>query len=194
MSDQMNLPSSALRLSSEGREKEFFWGCLPFVVTPPGVVRRMLELARVGSSDVVMDLGSGDGRVLLTAVKDFGAKMAIGYELREDLIKSARERLESLSLQDRVMLVKGDLMDADLSETTVIFIYLTGTANDRLRFKFEEEVKPGTRIVSHDFGMEGWNPAKVESFEGHKIYLYVAPAAFEKHSQKPSKWRLKFWT
>lgn len=193
MLDQTNLPSSALRLSSEGREKEFFWGCLPFVVTPPGVVRRMLELARVGSSDVVIDLGSGDGRVLLTAVKDFGARMAIGYELREDLIKSARERLESLNLQDRVMLMKGDLMDADLSETTVIFIYLTGTANDRLRFKFEEEVKPGTRIVSHDFGMEGWNPAKVESFEGHKIYLYVAPRAFEKPSQKPSKWRLKFW-
>lgn len=189
---QMNLPSSALRLSSGGRERDFFWGCLPYVVTPPSVVYRMLELARVAPSDVVMDLGSGDGRVLLTAVKDFGAKMAIGYELREDLIKSARERFESLNLQDRVMLVKGDLMGADLSKTTVIFIYLTGTANDRLRIKFEEEVRPGTRIVSHDFGMEGWNPAKVESFEGHKIYLYVAPAAFEKPSQKPSKWRLRF--
>jgi len=190
----MNLPSSALRLSSGGGEREFFWGCLPFLVTPPKVVRRMLELARVGPSDVVMDLGSGDGRVLLSAVKDFGARMAIGYELREDLIKSAHERLESLNLQDRVMLVKGDLMDADLSEATVIFIYLTGTANDRLRFKFEEEVRPGTRIVSHDFGMEGWNPAKVESFEGHKIYLYVAPAAFERPSQRSSRWRLRFWT
>ena len=189
----MNLPSSAIRLSSGGREEDFFWGCLPYVVTPAGVVHRMLELARVGPSDVVMDLGSGDGRVLLAAVKDFGAKMAIGYELREDLIKSARERLKSLNIQDRVMLVKGDLIDADLSDTTVIFIYLTGTANDRLRFKFEEEVRPGTRIVSHAFSIEGWNLAKAESFEGHKIYLYVAPAAFKKPFQKPSKWRLKFW-
>lgn len=190
----MRLASSALRLSSGGREEDFFWGCLPYVVTPPSVVNRMLELAHVDPSDVVMDLGCGDGRVLLTAIKDFGAKMAIGYELREDLIKSARKSLEELNIQDRVMLVKGDLMDADLSKTTIIFIYLTGTANDRLRFKFEEEVRPGTRIVSHAFGMEGWNPAKAETFEGHKIYLYVAPASFKKPSQTPSKWRLKFWT
>jgi precorrin-6B methylase 2 len=189
----MNLPPRALRLLSGGREEKFFWGCLPFVVTPPQVVRRMLELAGVCSSDVVMDLGSGDGRVLLTAVRDFDARIAIGYELREDLIKSARERLESLNLEDRVILMKADIMDADLSETTVIFIYLTGTANDKLRFKFEEEVRPGTRIVSHDFSMDGWRPAKVESFEGHKIYLYVAPRAFGKNSSGSSKWHLKFW-
>jgi precorrin-6B methylase 2 len=189
----MKLASSAPRASPVDHEEDFFWGCLPYVVTPPGVVYRMLELARVGPSDVVMDLGSGDGRVLLMAVKDFGAKMAIGYELREDLIISARKHLEELDIQDRVNLVQGDLMNADLSKTTVIFIYLTATANDKLRLKFEEEVKPRTRIVSHAFGMESWNPAKIESFEGHKIYLYVAPTAFRKPLQKPSKWHLKFW-
>lgn len=186
-------PFSSLNLSSGGNPKDFFWGCLPFVATPPEVVHRMLELAKVGSSDTVMDLGCGDGRILLSALSDFGAKMAVGYEIRGDLIKDALDMFESKNLIDRVKLIKGDLLNADLSEASVIAIFLTGTGNDKLRSKFEEEVKPGTRIVSHDFGVDGWKPGKVESFGGHKIYLYLTPEAFRKNNRNSSLGRLKFW-
>jgi len=189
----MILSFSSLNLSSGGNPQDFFWGCLPFVATPPEVVHRMLELAKVSPSDIVMDLGCGDGRVLLSSLSDFGAKMAVGYEIREDLIKDALAIFKSKNLIDRVRLIKGDLLNADLSEASVIAIYLTGTGNDRLRSKFEEEAKPGTRIVSHDFGVDGWKPNKFECFGGHKIYLYVLPEAFRKNYRKSPLGRLKFW-
>jgi precorrin-6B methylase 2 len=184
----------SLNISSRGDPQDFFWGCLPFVATPPEVVHRMLELAKVSPLDIVMDLGCGDGRILLSALSDFGAKMAIGYEIRGDLIKDAYDIFESKNLIDRVKLIKGDLLGANLAEASVIAIYLTGTGNDKLRSKFEEEVRPGTRIVSHDFGVDGWKPAKVENFFGHKIYLYIVPEAFRKNNRKSSLGRLKFWT
>ena len=188
----MILPFSSLNLSSGGNPQDFFWGCLPFVATPPEVVHRMLKLAKVSPSDTVMDLGCGDGRILLSALSDFGARMAVGYEIRGDLIKEALAMFESKNLIDRVKLIKGDLLSADLSEASVIAIYLTGTGNDKLRSKFEEEVKPGTRIVSHDFGVDGWKPAKVECFGGHKIYLYIMPEALRENNRKPSLGLLKF--
>jgi SAM-dependent methyltransferase len=194
MRAQMILPFSSLNLSSGGNPQDFFWGCLPFVATPPEVVHRMLKLAKVSPSDIVMDLGCGDGRILLSALSDFGARMAVGYEIRGDLIKEALDIFESKNLTDRVKLIKGDLLSADLSEASVIAIYLTGTGNDKLRSKFEKEVKPGTRIVSHDFGVDGWKPAKVERFGGHKIYLYIMPEALIENNRKPSLGRLKFWS
>jgi ribosomal protein L11 methylase PrmA len=163
--------------SGEAGEK-FFWGCLPFVATPPEVVRGMLALAEVGPSDTVMDLGCGDGRILLAAVEDFKARMAIGYEIRKDLIESVRQTFESKNLSNRVKLVQADLLRADLSEATVIAIYLTATGNDRLRPKFERECQPGTRVISHGFGIDGWSQSKVSSFQGHKVYLYVVPKSF----------------
>jgi precorrin-6B methylase 2 len=188
------IPSiSSLNLSSGDNPQDFFWGCLPFVATPPEVVHRMLELAKVNPSDIVMDLGCGDCRILLSALSDFGAKMAVGYEIRGDLIKDALDMFESKNLIGRVKLIKGDLLGADLSEASVIAIYLTGTGNDRLRSKFEEEVKPGTRIVSHDFGVDGWKPAKIERFGGHEIFLYIVPGAFKRNNRKYSLGRLKFW-
>jgi precorrin-6B methylase 2 len=152
----------------------------------------MLELAKVGPSDTVMDLGCGDGRILLSAVVDFNARMAIGYEIREDLIQTTRKMFESRNLADRVRLVHADLLGADISEATVLAIYLTGTGNDRLRSKFEKESKPGTRIVSHDFGVDGWRLSKMELLGNHKIFLYEAPRAFSKDRRKNVLNRFKF--
>ena len=174
--------------------QEFFWGCLPFVTTPTEVVNRMLELARVTASDVVMDLGCGDGRILMAALEKYGARMAIGYEIREDLVKVARELFDSKDLGERVRLMKGDLLEADLSEASVIAIYLTGTGNQRLRSKFEDEAKPGTRIVSHGYGVEGWKPAIVDGVTGNKIFLYEVPGAFKQEDNKlPAQKWLRFW-
>jgi precorrin-6B methylase 2 len=171
--------------------QEFFWGCLPFVTTPTKVVDRMLELARVTTSDVVMDLGCGDGRILMAALEGFGARMAIGYEIREDLVRAAQELFDSRGLGDRVRLVKGDLLKANLSEASVIAIYLTGTGNERLRSKFEDEAKPGTRIVSHGFGVEGWRAAIVDGITGSRIFLYEVPGAFKE--MKGISKGLRFW-
>jgi len=165
----------------------------PFVASPPEVIRKMLEVAGAGPSDVVMDLGCGDARMLVTAVTEFGAKMAIGYELREDLFRSDLRLIESKRLMDRVRLVNADLQGADLSEATVVTIYLTSTANERLKPKFEREAKPGTRIVSHDFSMNGWKPARVERLNGHTIYLYVMPEAYQQGSAAGSKDPWRFW-
>ncbi len=150
--------------------------CAPYVSSAPEVVKKMLEVAEVGPTDIVYDLGCGDGRILLTSVKDFGAKKAIGYELREDLYKTTSMEIEKHGLQDRIELVNADLFTADISEATVITLYLTTSANERLRPKLKREAKVGTRIVSHDFRIEGWEPAKRENFHDHTIYLYIVPA------------------
>ena len=176
---------------SSSTTQKFFWGCLPFVATPPEVVHRMLELAKVGPTDTVIDLGCGDGRILLSAVVEFNARMAIGYEIRDDLIEATRKAFESNNVAERLKLVHADLQDADLSEATVIAIYLTGTGNDKLRSKFEQESRPGTRIVSHNFGVNGWVHSKVEQLGKHKIYLYVAPQAFRQDRLKTAFNRLR---
>lgn len=165
----------------------------PFVASPPEVIRRMLELAQVSQDDVVCDMGCGDGRILIMAVSEFGAKKAIGYEIRRDLFKTALENVSIRNLSDRVMIYNKDCMTADLSEVTVITLYLTTSGNEKLRPKFEREVKPGTRIVSHDFSITGWRAAKVERFGGHTIYLYVTPDAYQ-HKPPERRGVRSFWS
>jgi len=152
--------------------------CAPYVSSGPEVVERMLEAAKVGADDLVYDLGCGDARILVAAVKDFNAKKAVGYEIREDVYATASTAIEKLNLQDRIKLVQGDLFNADISEATVITLFLTSSANERLRGKLEKEAKSGTRIVSHDFHMPEWEPSFREEFGTHTIYLYRIPEAF----------------
>jgi tRNA A58 N-methylase Trm61 len=169
----------------------------PFVASPPEVVRAMLELAQVSKDDVVCDMGCGDGRILFMAVSEFGAKKAIGYEIRRDLYNVVFDKIISENLSDRVVVYNRDCTTADLSDVTVITLYLTTSGNDRLRPKFEREAKPGTRIVSHDFSITGWKPAKIERFGGHTIYLYIVPDAFRSKSYedetKEKKNTRSFW-
>jgi predicted RNA methylase len=140
----------------------------------------MLTMAGLKSREVFFDLGAGDGRTVIMAAKDFGAR-AVGVELREDLVKKALGTVYEEGLQDRITIVNGDMFNVDLTSADVIFLYLTTSANEKVKPKLEAELKHGVRIVSHDYEIVGWKPAKVENFcenqmlgyPSHTIYLYV---------------------
>jgi hypothetical protein len=147
----------------------------PFVPTPPEVVERMLKLADVKGTDTVYDLGSGDGRIIITAAQQFGAR-AVGIELDSVLAEKAEKRIRELNVQNKAKVLRGNLFDADLSQASVVTLYLLTSTNELLRPKFEKTLKPGTRVVSHDFQIKGWTPISTEVFRGdgreHKIFLY----------------------
>jgi tRNA A58 N-methylase Trm61 len=151
----------------------------PYVASPLPVVRQMLLLADLRPSDTVYDLGSGDGRAVIMAAKDFGAK-AVGVELREDLVKRALNTVSELGLDDKVKIVQSDLFNVDLNGADVIFLYLTTSANEKIRPKLETELRKGARIVSHDYEILGWKPIKIDNFcenpqlgyPSHTLYVY----------------------
>jgi predicted RNA methylase len=151
----------------------------PYVPTPPQVIRQMLILAELKPREVFFDLGAGDGRTVIMAAKDFGAR-AVGVELREDLVKRALESVYEQGLQNRVTIVNGDMFNVDLASADVVFIYLTTSANEKIKPKLETDLKPGVRVVSHDYEIVGWKPVKVVNFcenqtlgyPSHTIYLY----------------------
>jgi hypothetical protein len=151
----------------------------PFVATPVSVVRRMLILADLKPNEVLFDLGSGDGRAVIMAANDFGAK-SVGVELRDDLSQKALMSIQLLDLKDKPQIIQRDIFDVDLSSADVVFLYLTTSANERIRPKLESELKSGTRVVSHDYEILGWEPTKVDSFcenpelgyPSHTLYVY----------------------
>jgi SAM-dependent methyltransferase len=140
-------------------------GCLypgaevPYVQTPHEVVGEMLRLAVVGPRDVVYDLGSGDGRVVIAAARDFGAR-GVGVEIDPKLVAESVESARRAGVADRVTFRAGDLFQTDLGEATVVTLYLSPELNLRLRPKLLRELRPGARIVSHDFDMGDWTPAQ----------------------------------
>ena len=132
----------------------------------------MLELAQVRPGETLYDLGCGDGRLIILAAKDIGAKTT-GIELREDLVERARTEIKRLSLEDKVKVIQGDFFNVTISDANVVTLYLTSSANERLRPKLESELKPGSRVVSHDFKVPGWKPSAVyDELLGHTIYTY----------------------
>jgi len=151
----------------------------PFVASPEPVVRRLLTMAELKAGDVLFDLGAGDGRAVIMAAQEFGAK-AIGVELRDDLAKQAMRKIAELGLQGRVRIIHDDLFKVDLSQANVVYMYLTTSANEKVRPKLEAELKNGTRVVSHDYEIIGWKAVKVErfcensslGFPTHTLYLY----------------------
>ncbi len=151
----------------------------PFVPSPLPVVRYMLVLADLKPGEVFFDLGAGDGRTVIMAAKEFGAR-AVGVELREDLAKKALSTVHEEGLQDRVTIVNGDIFSVDLTSADVVFLYLTTSANEKIKPKLEAELKKGVRVVSHDYEIVGWKPVKVDNFcenpklgyPTHTIYLY----------------------
>src|SRR5437763_4606315 len=147
----------------------------PYIPSPQIVVDRMLELARIRPGETVYDLGSGDGRILITAAQKFKAK-AVGIELSPDLCKSTMAKVERLGLQDLVKVIQANLLKVDLSAANVVTIYLLTSSNSRLRPNLEKYLKPGARVVSNDFEIRGWRPREVVNLrvEGmeHTIYLY----------------------
>jgi ubiquinone/menaquinone biosynthesis C-methylase UbiE len=144
----------------------------PFVQTPLEVAKKMLELAEVKPGETLYDLGCGDGRLILLAARDRGA-ISTGIDLREDLLERAKTEIVRLGLQDEVNVIQGNFFDVDISAANVVTLYLTSSANERLRPKLEKELKVGCRIVSHDFKVPGWKPVQVyDELLGHTIYTY----------------------
>lgn len=150
----------------------------PYVNSPGPVVERMLELAHLKPGETLFDLGSGDGRVLITAATKFNAK-AVGVELSENLVKKSQQRIKAEGLEDKISVVHANMLDADISKADVVVLYLLRDSNDLVRPKLEASLRPGTRVVSHDYEIRGWKPVLVEGAEAfkrtHKIYVYEMP-------------------
>lgn len=149
---------------------------VPYVPTPQVVVDEMLRVAGVGANDFVMDLGSGDGRILINAAQKFGAR-GVGVELDDELLAQSIENARAAGVDDRVKFRKEDLFKADLSPATVITMYLIPRVNERLRPRLLE-LAPGTRIVSHDFDLQDWRP-DVKRTIRKNVFLWIVPAHVE---------------
>jgi tRNA G37 N-methylase Trm5 len=149
-----------------------------YVPTPEAVVEEMLRLANVGKDDVVYDLGCGDGRIVITAAKKYGAR-GVGIDIDPERIKESNENARKAGVTDRVKFLQQDLFETDFREATVVTLYLLPALNLKLRPKLLSELKPGTRIVSHAFDMGDWKPDKVVTGHGEEhdrtIYFWVVP-------------------
>jgi cyclopropane fatty-acyl-phospholipid synthase-like methyltransferase len=154
-------------------------GEVPFVATPPDVVERMLEMARIKGSDVVYDLGSGDGAIVIRAAKKYGVK-AVGIEIDADLVKKARDNAFKEKVDHLVEFRVQDALTVDVSRATVVTLYMLPEFNAKLRPIFDKQLKPGSRVVSHDYEIQGWMPDRVEKVKGnfvhdHTILLFELP-------------------
>jgi cyclopropane fatty-acyl-phospholipid synthase-like methyltransferase len=136
----------------------------PFLATPDDVVDRMLRFAAVGPADIVYDIGSGDGRIVIAAARSFGAR-GVGIEIDPALVEQARARAVAAGVADRVTFRLEDAMTADVSDASVVTLYLLAASNVKLRPRLQSQLKPGARIVAHNFGMGDWEPDKVENFK-----------------------------
>lgn len=148
----------------------------PYVASPMSVVKKMLEYAELKPGETVYDLGCGDGRIAIMAAQEFGA-LGVGVDLNLRLVKEARAKVEDLHLSDRVRIIHGNLFDIDLAPADIVTMYLTTGANEKVRPKLERELRPGTRVVTHDFSIAKWECMKnfrfKEDYRTHTIYLYV---------------------
>jgi SAM-dependent methyltransferase len=145
---------------------------VPFVPTPQEVVTAMLKLAKVTPKDVVYDLGCGDGRIVITAAKDFGCR-AVGVDIDPERIKEARQKAQEAGVTDRVTFREGDLFTADIHDATVVTLYLLPDVNLQLRPKLQKDLRPGSRIVSNTFDMDDWKPDQKEVVVSRTIYLWT---------------------
>lgn len=145
-----------------------------YVPTPPEVVDKMLELAKVGKDDILFDLGSGDGRIPITAAKRFGTR-GTGIDIDPERIKEANANAKKEGVSDKVQFLQQDLFKSDFSKATVVTLYLLPELNVRLRSQLFEQLKPGTRIVSHAFDMGDWKPEKTANVNGRTVYFWTIP-------------------
>ena len=164
-------PLSAIALAQESFDSKKI---VPFVPSPQEVVEKMIDLAGVKKGDVVYDLGSGDGRIVIAAAKK-GAR-AVGFEIDGDLLKKSQENIRAAGVQDSAEIRQQDILTVDLSPASVVTMYLLPDVNMKLRPNLLSQLKPGSRVVSHSFDMGDWKPDKVERVDGRTIYLWIIPA------------------
>ncbi len=159
----------------------------PFAATPMFVVDQMLTLAKVGPADFVVDLGSGDGRLVLTAVSRFGARGGFGVDIEASLVDYANRKAQADGIADRAKFYERDLFVTDIHDATVVTVYLLPIAMNRLQAKLLAELKPGARVVSHDYPFRSWTADRVVSLDvqeksdytrrrSKSIYMYTVPA------------------
>lgn len=146
-----------------------------FVPTPQPVVDAMLKMADVQKGDILYDLGSGDGRIPITAAKRYGVR-AVGIDIDPERIAEAKANARAAGVTDRVSFRQADLFTSDFSEASVVTLYLLDSLNVKLRPKLLAELKPGTRIVSHAFRMGDWEPERTQDVDGRMIYFWTVPA------------------
>jgi SAM-dependent methyltransferase len=149
--------------------KDVIW-----VPTPDEVVQRMLRMAQVTANDYVVDLGAGDGKIAIAAAKTMGAR-SLGIEYNPDMAKHAQRNVEKAGVQAKAKVVQGDIFASDFTSATVITMYLLPALNMKLRPQILA-MKPGTRVVSHSFNMEDWEPDETSSMDGRRAYLWIVPA------------------
>ena len=157
---------------------------IPFVPTPIEVIDRMLELAEVKKGDVVYDLGSGDGRIVIRAAKKYGVR-AVGIEMDTLLLDKARKAAKAEGVSHLVEFRNEDALKADISRATVVTLYMLPWFNEAMKPNFKKMLKPGTRIVAHDFGIEGWEPVITEKLPGFEL-----KAEGHKHQHQIFLWRI----
>lgn len=143
-----------------------------FVPTPAEVVKGMLDLAKVTKSDLVVDLGCGDGQIVVAAARDFGAR-SIGVDIDPARVKEANENITKNKVEDKAKIIQGDLFEADIKDATVVTLYLLPRLNEKLRPKLWKELKVGTRIVSNSFDMGDWKPDQTAEADGRTVYLWT---------------------
>lgn len=147
---------------------------VPYVPTPNDVVEKMLDLADVHSSDYVIDLGSGDGRIVIAAANR-GA-VGHGVDLDPERVEEARENARNAGVDDRVIFLQEDIFETDFSQASVVTMYLLSSVNEKLRPSLLKNLRPGTRIVSHSFDMGDWKPDNFVRYSNRNIYYWVIPA------------------
>jgi len=163
------VPLGAIRNPQTARNPD-----VHFAATPQPVVDAMLALARVTPRDVVYDLGSGDGRIVILAAQKYGAR-GVGIEIVHELVERSRLIAREGEVADRVTFIEGDLFAADISEATVVTLWLTAAANARLEPKLLRELRPGTRIVAHQFPLGTWAPDRTMQVDGEDLFLWTVP-------------------
>ena len=172
----------------------------PFITTPPEVVARMLQIAGTGPNDFVIDLGSGDGRIVIAAAREHGAR-GLGVELEPELVAKARANARLAGVADRARFEAGDALRADVTQANVVTVYLLPSLLDQLQPRLLAQLKPGARVVTHAFTFKGWLPDRAETVrlssrhEGQgdqsRVYLWVIPAQVRGAWQASGGWQLR---
>lgn len=178
-SDPPDTASSSKTYDSVSVKKD-----VPYLATPQRVVERMLQMAEVSENDIVYDLGSGDGRFVITAAQQFDAR-AIGIEIDPRLLEQARAQARFAGVMNDVEFRQESFFESDLSNATVVTLYLDPELNLRLRPKLFDELDPGDRVVSHDFDMGGWTPDRRATVGNSTIYLWTIPEEIPKSIKEP---------
>jgi len=168
----LSLPPHTAEAQGRGRMKPLD---VPFATTPPAAVNAMLKLAGTGPDDVVMDPGAGDGRIVIAAVLNFGARMGIGIDLDSRRVREATDAARRASVQDRTNFSQGDAFKTDFGTASVLALFMSPRINRELEPRIRAQMRPGSRVVSYRFPVGDWQPAKTVFVGGQPIYLWIVP-------------------